>query len=155
LSTATFHLVTVTDDDWAWAADEASRRRWQPDRPDLRPRRSQHGTKEEILVGERVLKRWAASNAVQLDRRSLRRVSDYGDLLIAPGYRPEDRHVSVIRAVRRPGAETTWTLTGWCWGHEAAERGTLNENLPRPAYVIPPRHQRPMDDLVEDLRDDR
>lgn len=145
------HTVTVTDADWDWAADEALRRRWQPDRPDLRPRRSQRGTKEEVLVGERVLKRWAASHEVRLDR-VVRRVTDYGDLLVPPGYRPQDRHVSLIRAVKRVGAETIWTLTGWAWGWEAAERGTLDENLPRPAYVIPPSRQRSMDELVAQLR---
>jgi hypothetical protein len=146
------HTVTVTDADWDWAADEALSRRWQPDRADLRPRRSQRGTKEEVLVGERVIKRWAAEHDLRLDRRVLRRVTDYGDLLIPPGYRPQDRHVSLIRAVKRVGAETIWTLTGWAWGWEAAERGTLDENLPRPAYVIPPSRQRSMDDLITDLR---
>lgn len=148
-----FHRITVSDADWAWAADEAPRRRWMPDRPDLRPRHSQRGTKEEILVGERVLKRWASEHGVRLDRRCVRRVTDYGDLLIAPGYRAADRHISIIRAAKQPGAQTVWSLTGWCWGHEANERGELDEHLPRPAFVISPAQQRTMAELVEELRD--
>jgi hypothetical protein len=146
--------VKVDDDDWAWAADEAPRRRWQPDRPVMRPRHSQHGTKEEILVGERVLKRWLAEQGVRLDRHVVRRVSDYGDLLVPPGYRPGDRHVSIIRATKRPGYQTSWTITGWCWGREASDLGALEDALPRPAYIVTPRAQRTPAELIASLRDD-
>ncbi|HXW59441.1 MAG TPA: hypothetical protein VEJ23_08185 [Solirubrobacteraceae bacterium] len=144
--------IRVSDADWSWAKDEALRRRWQPDRPDLRPRHTPPGAKEEVLVGERVLERWLAEQGVRADRRIVRRVTDYGDLLVPPDYRPHDRHVSMIRAAKRPGHETIWGITGWIWGREAAERGALDETLPRPAYVVPPPAQRTPAELLADLR---
>lgn len=151
---ADYHEIVVTDAMWAQAETIARSRKWAPDKKVLRPRHSSRGTKEEVVVGELALEKWATEHGVKLDE-TIARTTDYGDLKIKPGHKPDHRHCCLIRAAKNPGQDTVWKFTGWCWGHEAPDLADPDESLPYPAHPIEPGLQKTPDELVEDLRGDR
>jgi hypothetical protein len=148
-----YHEIVVSDEMWAQAEAIAKRRRWAPHRRVLSPRHSSGGTKEEVVVGELALKKWAREHGVKLNK-AIGRVTDYGDLKVRPGHKPSHRHACLIRAAKNPGYDTVWRFTGWRWGHEAPGLVELDEDLPEPAYAIPPEMQKTPDQLIEELRSD-